>query len=51
MQGKIHESKGGLKETAGQVANNPNIEAEGQSGISGGKVQKEIGQIENVPEK
>ena len=51
IKGKIHELKGGAKEKAGQLANNPNLEAEGQAEKLTGKVQKKIGQIEKIFEK
>jgi len=51
IEGKFHEVKGKLKETAGQVGNNPDLEAEGQAENLGGKVQKKVGQLEKVFEK
>ena len=51
VKGKLHEIKGDLKQKAGQVTNNPNLEAEGQTEKLAGKVQKKIGQIEKVFEK
>jgi uncharacterized protein YjbJ (UPF0337 family) len=51
ITGKLHEVKGDVKAKAGQVTNNPNLEAEGQIEKLGGKVQKKIGQIEKVLEK
>jgi uncharacterized protein YjbJ (UPF0337 family) len=47
----LHEVKGKAKETAGQVTNNPDLVAEGQAEKLGGKVQKKVGQIEQVFEK
>jgi uncharacterized protein YjbJ (UPF0337 family) len=43
--------KGKVKEKAGQVSNNPALEAEGQDEKLTGKVQKKVGQIEKVFEK
>ena len=43
--------KATLKEKAGQVTNDPNMEAEGQSEKFAGQVQKKVGQIEKVFEK
>jgi uncharacterized protein YjbJ (UPF0337 family) len=40
--------KGKVKEKAGQLTNNPDLEAEGQDEKVGGKVQKKIGQVEKV---
>jgi len=51
IAGKLHEVKGNVKEKAGQVTNNPNLEAEGQGEKVTGKVQRKIGQIEKVFEK
>jgi uncharacterized protein YjbJ (UPF0337 family) len=51
IKGTFHEVKGKVKETAGEVTNNPNLEAEGQAENLGGKVQKKAGQIERVLEK
>jgi uncharacterized protein YjbJ (UPF0337 family) len=51
IQGTLHELKGKAKEKAGQVTNNPNLTADGQSEKLAGKVQKKVGQIEKVFEK
>ena len=51
IQGKFHEVKGKAKQKAGQVTNNPNLEAEGQAEKVAGVVQKKVGQIEKVLEK
>jgi uncharacterized protein YjbJ (UPF0337 family) len=51
IQGKFHEVKGGVKEKAGQVTNNPKLESEGQAEKLTGKVQEKIGQIEKVLEQ
>jgi len=51
VEGKFHEVKGKIKETAGQVAGNPDLEAEGAAEGLAGKVQKKLGQIEQVFEK
>jgi len=40
IKGKFHEVKGKVKEKAGQVINNPDLESEGQSENLSGKVQK-----------
>src|ERR1019366_6360516 len=48
VTGKFHELKGQVKEKAGQVTNNPDLEAEGQDEKVAGKIQKKVGQIENV---
>ena len=51
VEGAIHEVKGKVKETAGRVINNPDLEAEGKAEALGGKVQKKVGQVEQVLEK
>jgi uncharacterized protein YjbJ (UPF0337 family) len=51
IEGAIHEVKGKVKETAGQVLNQPDLEVEGKNENFGGKVQKKVGQIEQVFEK
>ena len=51
MEGKFHEVKGAVKEKTGQVINNPDLEAKGKAEKLTGKVQKKIGQIEEVLEK
>jgi uncharacterized protein YjbJ (UPF0337 family) len=48
IEGALHEVKGKVKEVAGQVAGNPDLEAEGQGEKIVGKVQKKVGQIEKV---
>ena len=45
-EGKFHEMKGKVKKQAGQLTNNPRLEAEGTVKKTAGKVQKEIGQVE-----
>ena len=51
LEGKLHETKGKVKEKIGQVTNNPDIETKGQNEKLAGKVQKKVGQVENVLEK
>ena len=51
IAGKLHEMKGTVKEKAGQLADNPDLAAEGQAEKVVGKVQKKVGQIEKVLEK
>jgi uncharacterized protein YjbJ (UPF0337 family) len=43
-----HELKGMVKEKAGQLTDNPNLEDEGQDEKVGGKFQKKNGQEEKV---
>jgi uncharacterized protein YjbJ (UPF0337 family) len=51
LEGALHEAKGKIKEKAGQVTKNPDLEADGQAEKIGGKVQKKVGQVEKVLEK
>ena len=51
IEGKFHEVKGKIKEKAGQVTNNPDLESEGKVENLGGKIQKKVGQVEKVFEK
>jgi len=51
LEGQLHEVKGKVKEKAGQVTNNPDLEVEGQDENLAGKVQKKVGQIKSVFEK
>ena len=51
VEGKIHEVKGGIKEKAGQLTNNPGLAAEGQNEKLAGTIQKKIGQVEAIFEK
>lgn len=51
LAGTLHEVKGKVKEAAGRVAGDPDLEAEGQGEKIAGKIQKKVGQIEKVLEK
>lgn len=51
ITGRLHEVKGKVKERAGQLTNDPNLEAEGQAENLVGKVQRKVGQIKGVLEK
>jgi uncharacterized protein YjbJ (UPF0337 family) len=50
VQGKLHELKGKTKETAGQLTNNSSLTAEGRNEKLAGKIQKKVGQVEEVLE-
>jgi uncharacterized protein YjbJ (UPF0337 family) len=50
-EGTVHKVAGAVKEKAGQILNNPRLEAEGKNENLHGKVQKKVGQIEKVLEK
>lgn len=47
-EGALHEAKGKIKETAGEVIDDPELEAEGRGEKIAGKVQRKIGQIKEV---
>jgi uncharacterized protein YjbJ (UPF0337 family) len=50
IAGRVHEVKGKIKEKAGQLTNDPDLEAEGIGENIAGKVQTRIGQVEKVVE-
>ncbi|MCX5822998.1 MAG: CsbD family protein [Deltaproteobacteria bacterium] len=47
-EGKFHKIKGKVKEVAGKVGDNPELEAEGTDEKIAGKVQEKIGQVKKV---
>ena len=47
-EGVFHEVKGKAKEIAGEISDNPELEAEGTGEKVAGKVQKKIGQVKKV---
>ncbi len=51
VTGTVHEVKGGIKGQAGKLTNNPRLEAEGVVEKIAGKIQKKIGDVEEVIEK
>lgn len=51
IPGYKHRMKGKVKENAGQLTNNPGLEAEGTVEKAAGKVQGIIGQVEKALEK
>jgi uncharacterized protein YjbJ (UPF0337 family) len=50
-EGKFHQMKGKVKEKAGQLTNNRELEAEGTLEKAAGKVQGVIGRVEKALEK
>jgi uncharacterized protein YjbJ (UPF0337 family) len=50
-EGKFHQMKGKVKEKAGQLTNNRDLEAEGTLEKAAGKVQGVIGRVEKALEK
>jgi uncharacterized protein YjbJ (UPF0337 family) len=48
VEGTFHEVKGKVKEMAGEISDNPKLEAEGTDEKVAGKVQEKIGQVKKV---
>jgi uncharacterized protein YjbJ (UPF0337 family) len=48
LEGNLHDVKGAVKEKAGKVVNDPDLESEGQAEKIAGKIQKKVGQVEKV---
>ena len=48
MEGTFHKIKGKVKEIAGELSDDPKLEAEGTGEKIAGKVQEKIGQINKV---
>ena len=47
-EGTFHQLKGKVKEVAGNLSDNPELEAEGTDEKIAGKVQEKIGQIKKT---
>jgi uncharacterized protein YjbJ (UPF0337 family) len=47
-EGKWHQVKGKVKEIAGKVIMNPDLEAEGKAESQSGEVQEKVGEIKKV---
>ena len=47
-EGKFHQMKGEVKVMAGELSDNPELEAEGTGEKIAGKVQEKIGQVKKV---
>ena len=48
IAGKFHDLKGKVKKKAGQLTNDPDLEAEGQAEEISGKIQEKVGQVKKV---
>ena len=48
IEGTAREAKGKVKEVAGRVANNPDLEAEGTGEKIAGKVERKAGDVKKV---
>jgi uncharacterized protein YjbJ (UPF0337 family) len=46
--GKVHEVTGAIKQTAGQITNDPNLEANGRAEKNAGKAQNFVGKVEKA---
>ena len=51
IAGKVHEVKGKIKEKAGELTKDPDLEGKGISERIAGIVQKNIGQVRRIVEK
>lgn len=47
-EGNLHDLKGTVKEKAGKLMNDPDLEADGKAEKIAGKIQKKVGQVEKV---
>ena len=47
-EGTFHQVKGKVKEVAGKVSDNPELETEGTAEKVAGKVQGKVGQVKDV---
>ena len=50
-EGKWHQVKGKVKEIAGDLSDDPNLEAEGENEGRAGRIQEKIGEIKKVVDK
>ena len=48
VKGKLHKAKGEIKETVGELINDPYLEAEGNIEKKAGEAQEKVGQIKKV---
>ena len=48
VKGTFHDAKGKVREMAGKITDNPELEAKGKAEKIAGKVQKKIGQVKKV---
>jgi uncharacterized protein YjbJ (UPF0337 family) len=47
-EGTFHEAKGKVKEVAGQLSDNPELEAEGIDEKMAGEVQEKVGRVKKL---
>jgi uncharacterized protein YjbJ (UPF0337 family) len=48
VEGKLHNLKGKVKEKAGELTNDPDLEDEGEAEEIAGKIQGKVGQVKKV---
>lgn len=48
VEGAFHNIKGAIKEAAGKLNDDPQLEGEGAGEKAAGKIQKKFGQVEKV---
>ncbi len=50
-EGKMHQVKGTIKEVAGRMVGNKDLEGEGKDENTKGKIQEKLGEIKKVMDK
>lgn len=50
-EGKMHQVKGSIKEAAGKLVGNKDLEGEGKDEHTEGKIQEKVGEIKKVVDK
>jgi len=50
-EGKMHQVKGTIKEVAGRLVGNKDLEGEGKDENTDGKIQEKLGEIKKVMDK
>ena len=48
VKGTFHEAKGKVREMAGEITDNPKLQAKGKAENIAGKVQEKVGQVKKV---
>jgi uncharacterized protein YjbJ (UPF0337 family) len=48
VEGKLHNLKGKVKEKAGELTKDADLESEGEAEAIAGKVQEKVGQVKKV---
>jgi len=48
VEGNLHKLKGKVKEKAGELTNDADLESEGKAEEISGKVQRKVGQVKKV---